>query len=271
VSGLALLVSDVDGTLVTPDKILTPASVAAAAMLGPAGIGLSLVSARPPRGMAKLLKALSISLPCAGFNGAVIYEPSGAVIEGLWLAPHTALAVLDLLQKAGVGAWVFAGDDWFLTDAEGPEVWRERRTIDFEPTLAADLRSLTAPIGKIVGVSDDKARLDACEAEAREVLGGAASVERSQSYYLDFTHPAAAKGLAVTAIARRSGISLADTAVIGDMYNDLSMFAVAGLQVAMGQAPPPVKAAAREVTASNSEEGFAEAIRRFILPAAKAV
>jgi hypothetical protein len=92
VTGLALLVSDVDGTLVTPDKILTPASVAAAAMLGPAGIGLSLVSARPPRGMAKLVKALSISLPCAGFNGAVIYEPSGAVIEGRWLAPHTAPA-----------------------------------------------------------------------------------------------------------------------------------------------------------------------------------
>jgi len=269
-TAVTLVVSDVDGTLVTPDKTLTQAAVEAAGALSRAGVGLSLVSARPPRGMAKLIEALSISLPCAGFNGGVIFEPGGAMIEARWLAPAVAGAILELLARAGVCAWVFAGEDWFLTDAQGPEVWRERRTIDFEPTVTADLRAVPGPIGKIVGVSDDHAQLDACEALARETLGGAASIERSQSYYLDFAHPEASKGLAVTAIARRTEVSLAGVAVIGDMYNDLSMFAVAGLPIAMGQAPAPVRAAAREVTASNREDGFAAAIERFILPAARA-
>jgi Cof subfamily protein (haloacid dehalogenase superfamily) len=269
-TAIGLVVSDVDGTLVTPEKTLTPAAVAAAGALRDAGIGLSLVSARPPRGMATLVAALSITLPCAGFNGGVVFAPGGAVIEGRWLAPSTAMAILDLLAGAGVCAWVFAGDDWFLTDPDGPEVWRERRTIDFEPTVAADLRSLAGPIGKIVGVSDDAARLDACEALARGSLAGAASIERSQSYYLDFAHPDASKGLAVTAIARGAGVPLAATAVVGDMFNDLSMFAVAGLPIAMGQAPDAVKAAAKAVTAANTEDGFAAAVSRFILPSARA-
>jgi Cof subfamily protein (haloacid dehalogenase superfamily) len=265
-----LVVSDVDGTLVTPDKALTPAAVAAAGELADAGIKLCLVSSRPPRGMAKQIAALGVTLPCAGFNGGAIFDPGGRVTDGRWLPRTVAEAILDRLETAQVNAWVFAGDCWFLTDAAGPEVWRERRTVDFAPTVTADLRSVEGDIGKIVGVSDDPARLDACEAAARAALGRDASVERSQSYYLDFSHPKATKGLAVTALAQRAGVSLSATAVIGDMYNDMSMFAVAGLAIAMGQAPASVKAAAQVVTAANTEDGFAAAIRRYILPTAAA-
>jgi Cof subfamily protein (haloacid dehalogenase superfamily) len=267
-SPIALLVSDIDGTLVTPDKTLTPASVAAADALARAGVGLCLVSARPPRGMAVLISALSVRLPCAGFNGGAIFAPDGAVIESQTLARSVANRILDLLDMAGVSAWVFADDRWFIVDPEGPEVLRERHTVDFAPTPTADLRSVDEPICKIVGVSDDPARLDACEAAARDAFGGATSIGRSQSYYLDFSPLGATKGAAVTALARRAGVPLAATAVIGDMYNDMSMFAVAGLAVAMGQAPAEVRAAAQEVTASNQEDGFAAAVERFILPRA---
>ena len=68
------------------------------------------------------------------------------------------------------------------------------------------------------------------------------------------------------AIAAHIGASLADTVVIGDMANDVAMFRVAGFSIAMGQSPAAVKAAAGAVTAANSEDGFARAVERLVLP-----
>ncbi|HZC17546.1 MAG TPA: HAD hydrolase family protein, partial [Caulobacteraceae bacterium] len=74
---VCLLVSDIDGTLVTPDKSLTLAALEAGRRLAAAGVGLTLVSSRPARGMAHLVDALDIRLPFAAFNGGSIVAPDG--------------------------------------------------------------------------------------------------------------------------------------------------------------------------------------------------
>ena len=70
-------------------------------------------------------------------------------------------------------------------------------------------------------------------------------------------------------IAALLDIDLADVAVIGDMANDVPMFEVAPLSIAMGQSPDTVKRAATHVTASNENDGWARAVTDFILPHAK--
>jgi hydroxymethylpyrimidine pyrophosphatase-like HAD family hydrolase len=110
--------------------------------------------------------------------------------------------------------------------------------------------------------------LIACEAALQDRLGDTASAHRSQAYYLDVTPAGATKGHAVTRIAARLGLPLSAVAVIGDMSNDLPMFAVAGLAIAMGNATDAVKSAARFTTETNESEGFAVAMERFILPRA---
>ena len=255
-----LLISDVDGTLVTSDKVLTPAAIAAADALGAAGIGLTLISARPPRGMRHVLGPMKVRLPFAAFNGGMIVAADGMVLESHPLAFEHAAQVLKILEDGGVDAWVFAGDDWLLTNPDHDNVARERRTVNFGPTVVADFLGVDAPIGKIVGVSSDYGRLDACEDAARKALIGVASVTRSQKYYLDISSLAATKGRGVAALAQLIGTPLSRTAVIGDMYNDISMFDVAGLAIAMGQAPEAVKAKAQRVTRSNADDGFAAAV-----------
>ncbi len=255
-----LLISDVDGTLVTADKVLTSAAIAAADRLARANVGLTLISSRPPRGMMHVTGPMKVILPFAAFNGGAIVAPDGRVLEFHPLAADLAKLALKALQDGGVDAWVFAGDDWLLTDPAGANVDRERRTVNFDPTVVADLGGASQPIGKIVGVSNDHARLDACEAAARTVLTGQASVTRSQSYYLDISSLAATKGQGVAALCERIGTPLARTAVIGDMDNDISMFDVAGLAIAMGQAPDAVKARAQRLTRSNADDGFAAAV-----------
>jgi len=266
---IAMLVSDIDGTLVTPDKSLTPRAIEAVARLAKAGVAFTLVSSRPPRGMAALARTLNVSLPLAAFNGATLVSPQLRVIRALHPSARAARAMLTLLAAEQVQAWIFADNAWFLRDPDGARVAHERHTVGFEPTVVDSFEPVIDRVDKIVGVCDDAALLDAVEAKARDLLGASAAVIRSQSYYLDVTHPLADKGAAVRDLSREAGVDLARTAVIGDMTNDIAMFKVAGFAVAMGQAPDAVKAEADAVTAPNTDDGFAKAVEDLILPRAQ--
>ena len=260
-----LLIADVDGTLVTPDKRLTAAAADAVKRLGKAGIGFTLISSRPPRGMGPLAQTLGVSLPFAAFNGGSLVAPDLSLIEAHRLSPEAARQALTLLDERGVEAWVFAAGDWRLRSPDGPRVDGEIRAIGFGPTVTAGFEDVMDRIDKIVGVSDDHALLARVEAEATALIGRGAAILRSQPYYLDITHPEANKGAAVRALCGRIGVPPDRTAVIGDMFNDVAMFEVAGFAVAMGQAPDEVKRHADLVTAPNTEEGFAAAADRLIL------
>ncbi|WP_225769276.1 HAD family hydrolase [Inquilinus sp. Marseille-Q2685] len=265
---IALLISDVDGTLADPDKVVTPASVAAVRRLGEAGIGFSIVSSRPPRGLAGLIMQLGLALPLGGFNGGTIFRPDGSVVSELAVPEAAARIALATLRRFGADPWVFADNQWIATDPDGEYVPLERRTVGFEPTIVADLDPYLARAGKIVGASGDFERLARCEAELRGLLGGSAIAARSQRYYLDINHPEADKGHAVGRIAAAAGVDPAAVAVIGDAANDVPMFRAAGLSIAMGNAIDEVKALAHFVTAGNDADGFAQAVDRFLLPRA---
>jgi len=263
-----MLIADVDGTLVTPQKILTPAAVAAVRHLGRAGIKFTIISSRPPRGMAPVVEGLDIRLPFAAFNGGSLMASASTLIEAHRLAPGVAQEMLGLLAARGVDAWVYAAGDWRLREPDGPEVGLERLTLGFGPTRVDGFEDVIDRIDKIVGVSNDYARLTSVEAEARQRLGGAAAIQRSQAYYLDVTHPRANKGEAMSALCQRIGVELRRTAVIGDMFNDVAMFARAAFSIAMGQSPAAVKHSADAVTLANTEDGFAYAVERLVLPRA---
>jgi hydroxymethylpyrimidine pyrophosphatase-like HAD family hydrolase len=114
-------------------------------------------------------------------------------------------------------------------------------------------------------VSDDHEAVATAAAAAHDQLGDHVSAARSQPYYLDVTHPQANKGAVVRFLARRLDIEPEEIATIGDMPNDVLMFAHSGLSIAMGNSDREVQRAARRVTSSNEEDGFAEAVHRFIL------
>ena len=267
---IRLLVSDVDGTLVQPDKSLAPSTIAAAARVQASGIALAIVSARPPRGMSWIAEALHLTAPLAGFNGGTLLGPDGVVISQQVVPEIAVRLALHFFAQRGVDAWLFTADEWLLTNPQGPRIELERRTVRFNERVVPDLLPYAGQAGKIVGVSDDYAKLAAVEAELQDLLNGAAAAHRSQQYYLDVTHPDANKGNAVQALAMHLGVELAEVAVIGDMENDVPMFAVAGFAVAMGNASPEVQARAAAVTGRNDGDGWAQAVDQIILPRAAA-
>ena len=262
---IALLLADVDGTLVTEEKVLTEAARRAVGRLHAAGIDFAVTSGRPPRGMAMLIRPLALVTPIAAFNGGVYARADLSIIEQKCIAGDAAVRVLAVIAEHGLDAWVYSGNDWLVRDRKAPHVAREEWTVKFSPRVVREFDGALDRASKIVGIGDDHGRVRDCEGALREALGATASVARSQPYYVDVTHPEANKGCVVDFLARHLDLAAAEIATIGDGLNDVQMFRRSGFSIAMGNAPDEAKRQADVVTASSGDEGFAKAVDRFIL------
>jgi Cof subfamily protein (haloacid dehalogenase superfamily) len=266
---IRLLVSDIDGTLVRTDKSLSDGVVAAIREVVALGVPVSLISARPPSGMYWIAERIGLDCVLGAFNGATIFRTDGKLISARHLGPEQVRSALARLERPGVTPWLFADGHWYARTLEGVHVHHEIKAAGLNPTLRLDFSRLHDRVDKIVGVSDDHDLLVELETEIIQDMAGLATVARSQPYYLDITALDGNKGDGLKALAAQFDTPLDAVAVLGDQNNDLPMFALAGLSVAMGQAPENVRNAADHVARSNDEDGAADAIERFVLPAVR--
>jgi Cof subfamily protein (haloacid dehalogenase superfamily) len=258
------VLADVDGTLVTQEKLLTDRAIAAVGRLREQGIAFAVTSGRPPRGMSMLIEPFALSTPISAFNGGLIVRPDMSVLEQKTIPEAVVAPAIELLSAAGLDVWLYSGADWLVRDPKAPHVDRESSTVRFAPTVVESFDGVE-DVAKIVGISDDHDLVAATTEQAREKFGDHVSAAQSQPYYLDITHPRANKGEVVSYLSAHLDIPASQFATIGDMPNDVLMFARSGLSIAMGNASAEVQRAARHVTASNEQEGFAKAMERFVL------
>jgi Cof subfamily protein (haloacid dehalogenase superfamily) len=266
---ISLVLADVDGTLVTEDKILTQRARHAVKALQDAGIRFAITSGRPPLGMAMLFDVLEIDTPIAGFNGGLFIERDLTILAQQTVPADVARQAIDLIREHDLDAWVYRGNDWLITRPDAPHVAREAWTVKFEPKVVTDVAENLQQVAKIVGVSDDLDRVRRCEADAQAAFGQRATATRSQRYYLDVTNKNANKGAVVEYLSQHVGVPEEEIATIGDQPNDVLMFKRSGFSIAMGNASDEVKAQAAAVTASYNDEGFAKAMEVFILGSAR--
>jgi Cof subfamily protein (haloacid dehalogenase superfamily) len=263
---LRFVISDVDGTLVTPDKKLAPATIDAVARLQAAGVPFTIISARPPSGIHWLVELLKPTGPIAAFNGGTIIAPDGTVVERHVLPADAVAKSFAIAQGSGADPWLFAGGRWHILDAGNPHVPHEILSAAQDPVIEQNMTHLFDQVDKLTWVSDEPDLLHDIQAKMREAIGDAATIGLSQTYYLDLTHPIANKGDGVATLARTADVPLSMVAVLGDQFNDVPMFERAGIAIAMGQAPEGVKAKAGHVTTANDADGVAHAIDTILLP-----
>jgi Cof subfamily protein (haloacid dehalogenase superfamily) len=281
---IKLLLADVDGTLVTREKVLTERAKAALNKMREAGVAFAITSGRPPRGMQMLIEPLALTTPIAAFNGGLFVRPDLSVIEQRVLQQNIVAPVIEIIKAQKLVAWIYRGIDWFVPERHGPHVDREEWTVMFPPTVVPNFNGKMDDVAKIVGVSDDLEAVAKCETAVRAQFAGAVhckqsnpqrepqsqvSAARSQPYYLDATHPEANKGAVVMTLSKMLGIPADQIATFGDMPNDMSMFAKGGISIAMGQSSEEVKKAATYVTTSSEEEGFANGVEQYVLTNAR--
>jgi transaldolase len=265
---IAAVLTDVDGTLVTKDKVLTERALRAVKSLRERGVVFTITSGRPPFGMRKLVEPLGLTMPMAAFNGGVIVLPDLSVLDERQLPDYVLPALIDMIQAHGLDVWLFCSTDWYVRSLDAPRVGRETSNIQKPPKVVPHFEGVTGVV-KIVGVSEDHPRVAECEAAVQKHFGTHVSAARSQPHYLDVTNPTANKGMVIERLSRHLKIPMHRIAVLGDQLNDVLMFKKSGLSIAMGNASEQVKAQAHCVTTSFEEEGFALAVEQFILPRAE--
>jgi len=262
---IRLLLSDIDGTLVPPDKVPTERTIRAVNEVRDAGIIFAITSSRPPRGLRMLIRPLDLSTPIAGFNGGMIIDPDEHVLEERTIHDDIVATTIGFLDEHEVTPWIYRGQEWYVRDPKDPYVQHEAEVCEFEPLSVANFESVSDGVAKIVGVSSDRDALKRAQLDMYTRFGGSVSATNSQSYYLDITNPLANKGMVVDYLSSKFGVPVGEIATIGDAQNDVAMFERSGLSIAMGNAEDDVKGSANEVTTLNEDEGFARAVEQFIL------
>lgn len=260
-----LVIADVDGTLVTQDKVLTPRTISAVSLLHQASILFAITSGRPPKGMKMLVEPLKLAEPISAFNGGVLVNPDLSVIASHLLESAVAGDVIRLIGEHHLDVRLYTESEWYVHDVTGPHVAREQWTVKFPPVVVADYSDHLDRVAKIVGVSDDLFAVAGCQKDLQDWGGARISALLSQPYYVDVTSPKANKGEVVLDLSHRLAIPRDQIATIGDMPNDTLMFEKSGVSIAMGNASQEVQSAATNVTTSNEDEGFAKAMERFVI------
>lgn len=265
--GIGLVVSDVDGTLLTPDKRLTPRTAAAIRRLRGEGIHFALASTRPPFGMTQFVEPLGLTTPLLACAGALAVHPdTGEVLDARPLPGALVLELLDVADAHGLDARLFWADRWAVRSLRDHGVGRELRVLGREPERCADPRALAdSGLAKLTLAGPASEIRRAREAIRRD-FRGRVTLAHAEGESLDLMHPLVDKGRAVRQLAGLLGLPMTRVAVLGDSEGDLSMFRVAGLAIAMASAPVAVRRAADRTAPSNLADGVAAAIEAWVLP-----
>ncbi len=234
---ISAVLTDVDGTLVTKDKMLTPRAIAAVNQLRARGVVFTICSSGSPRALQRLVEPLHLTMPMAAFNGGVIVLPDLSVLDERAIPDYLAPAIVDVIENHGLEVWVYTAKDWYVRSRAGALVEREASASQAEPSVTNSIEGVLAGVIKIVGVSDDHERVAACETALQATFGNQISATRSQPDHIDVTHSSANKRTIIDRLARYLKIPREAIATIGDPHDD---------------------------------EGFASAVERDILPRAHA-
>jgi Cof subfamily protein (haloacid dehalogenase superfamily) len=260
--------ADVDDTLVTKSKVLTPRAIEVIERLYDRGVLFAITGGRPPRGMRMLVEPLEMRGPMAAFNGGIIAQPDMTGVDERVIPTESTRLAIDTIAARGLCIWIYRGADRHVTDPHAPHAEREAATVQFRPTVVPSYDALLDRVVKAVSVSDDYEQVARGEAAVQQTFGAQVSAARSQPYYLDVTHPTANKGVVVERLSHYYHILPEPIATVGDQPSDVLMFQWSGLSFAMGNASEVVQRAATFLTASNEDEGFARPIEELILPPA---
>ncbi len=261
-----LLSIDLDGTLLTSDKRISPRTEAAVRRACDAGVEVAICTARPPRSAKPFYNALGLDTELIAYNGAMVVRPqTGEVLYHNCITSADAQDLLELVLAVDPEMIItFEKADRWYADERGAAIITDTAAAGWAPDVVCPLDECVAsPVTKMLVSKDAEtlARVEAALAARMPQL----SVAKCDDYLLQIAAQGVCKENALRDLLSQRGWAPTDLAAIGDARNDAGMLLFAGLGLAMGNADESVRAAADAVVASNDADGVAEAIERYVL------
>jgi Cof subfamily protein (haloacid dehalogenase superfamily) len=263
---IRLVALDLDGTLIGEDLVLRPRVRSAVAAAQAQGVAVTIVTGRMFAAARPFARELAVSGPIVCYQGAAIFDvSSGAVLRQTTVKPDVAREALQWAHDHGVHAQCYADDRLYV---ERIDRFSKRYTAlaRVEPVVVPSLLDAFAerPTIKIVFV-DDPEQSEQHLVALRALLGDRAYLTRSHVDFVEVVDPAVNKGEALAFVAQHHGVSLDETLAIGDAWNDVPLLDAAAIGIAMGSAPPELRAHADHVVADVAHDGVAEALETYVL------
>jgi Cof subfamily protein (haloacid dehalogenase superfamily) len=264
-----VLAIDLDGTLLTPQKLITPRTYQALCEAAEMGIILVIATGQTLSVLRNVCAGLPLHAPQIIENGAVIANiESGTILHEKLLPTEYILPTLEILQKLGLYR-AYHTHARVYVDKNTPRARNWYRPPVLPAVEVDDVASIYPhPCIKVAGIGEANT-LREKRRELERHFAGQLYVTQSSFDILEFLHPAVSKGNALRTIAADLGVPPGEIMAFGDNHNDIGMLRFAGFGVAMGNAHEEVKAAADHVTLSNAEDGVAVVIEEMVLPRLK--
>ena len=258
---------DIDGTLVRDDKTLSAENIKwIRKAVEEKGIPFTLVSGRMYNGVKPFYEALGISGPLSCYNGGTLYDSDGNIVEEHRIPHDTALKVLEIQRRSKVGMILFNDRKWYLEKLDNYIYPHKRKIYLSECEVGSFDRFLSQfDSNKMLFMTPSDAELDLVQSMVAQagLFDGALTPYRAE-HCLELIPAGVHKGLAMEALSRHFGVPCTNIMALGDDTNDIEMLHTAGISIAMGNAVPAAKAAARFGTDTNGNDGVAKAIQRFV-------
>lgn len=250
--------SDIDGTLLNSQHQITPKTEEAIKNILKQGIPFIPVSARPPYAITPYTEQLGSQHGMICYSGALILDKNLTALYSVTLEPQDLQKLNAVLADfAHLSISYYAGLDWFCNDVNNDWIKQESEITGLNAKL---LQGNLTDVHKIL-VMGSAEEIQTLEPVLKQALPHL-SIHRSKVEYLEIMNPAATKAKAIQFMAQHLGISAEQVIAFGDNFNDLDMLQYAGLSIAMGNAPDAIKQVAKEVTATNNEDGIALVLNR---------
>lgn len=262
-----MLVLDIDGTLTTSEKTISPATKSELLRLQQDGIYVVLASGRPTAGIlpyARELKLQDFGNYVLSYNGARILNlKTNEMIYDKTLPTHIIPILYEEAVRSGVGLISYEGDGVIAATPIDRYMEYEAQINRIPIREVPDFSSyVTFPVNKCL-MTGEPETLIAVEARLKQQFHGLLSIYRSEPFFLEIMPQNIDKAASLQKLLGSLGLTQNQMICCGDGYNDVSMIEYAGVGVAMANAQDAVKDAADFITHSNNEDGIVTVIKKF--------
>lgn len=277
-----LIAVDLDGTLLNEENQISKKNLEAIKFAQANGVEVVIATGRAHFDVQTIFKETGLKTWIIGANGATIHQPNGELFHSISINRQDAFQILNWLEQEEYYYEIFSNDSIL-----SPQNGRELLTIEMDRVKSAnpevsieqlieaaekqysqtgfsfissckELIDTDVDVYNILAFSFDEEKLQKGKAQFKDMKD--VTMVTSAQHNFEFEHKKASKGIALEILAKKLALNLADTAAVGDSFNDLSMFRMAGRSAAMGNAPEEIKNSCQEVTLTNIDDGVAHFI-----------
>lgn len=262
---IRMIVTDLDGTLVNAAYEITEENRKAVQAAAKLGVPTVIATGRMHQSAMYYAKALGGDAPIISYNGAIVKTTGGELLASSYLEPQVVERVLGYAFACGWYVQSYVGDAlYYVEQTEAAQIYESASKVFGEAIGRGGMLAKTKEVPKLlVAVPADK--IDEVIRDLRNRFRNEADVMQSSSNYIEIVRPGVSKARAMLALAEKQGIRAGEIMALGDSGNDIEMIRAAGLGVAMENAIPAVKEAADEIVPHCEQNGFAEAVRKYVL------